>query len=765
MHTYVQVLGNGNAESSASVVLNFPEERYLFDCGDGTQRISTEYTTKFSRLKQILLTSLSAPSIGGLLGFLLTQIDSGTRELQLVAPEGLSNLIFSARSFFNRPSVILQVKGIDLETSSQQTPIQVAQSSNLTIQAVPIRCRRDQPILTSFGAHYDTVSYICRLCDTRGKFDPEKALALGVKKGRNFGVLQKGQSVTIDDGTVITSDQVMSPSQPGAVVLVIACPTLDHIHNICNSHAFSPRTLDLFYQDEVKENNQKRHCVIFHLAPLQVLQNELYKNWCNAFGSTTVHIPLHSSLAPPGVTYTSQTTDLTMLHYSIDKSFFPLLDQTITPGSPESIIEARAQTQVNTVQDLTPKTPLDKMLIKPSIEEHTSFKDYPGKWFVADSQLRYILVPQKRAGINGEDIRPRYISRNAGQPIRQWKDRSLDPNNEPAPAGNGIPTPSYIKSIAPETTAVRFLGTGAAIPNKRRNVSAIVLDLFARGAILLDCGEGTWGQLVRHYGMERAQQVVADLRVIIISHMHADHQLGLLRVLHERAISLAKQPDRTGPQLVIVGPEALHQWLEAFQNAAKVPLREETRAEDRPFRFFSAKTLTDPQTPKARIFADAFGLEVGCVRVDHCPDAYGVVIKDLINGWKVVYSGDTRPCAALAEVGRDATLAIHEATLDDDLEDEADKKAHSTTRQALRVCGKEMKAWRTILTHFSQRYPRIMKLDKDLITELERARAACAFDHMVIDFSKLEEIPKLVPVLYEAFGDEFGSQRRTLVAQ
>ena len=33
-----------------------------------------------------------------------------------------------------------------------------------------------------------------------------------------------------------------------------------------------------------------------------------------------------------------------------------------------------------------------------------------------------------------------------------------------------------------------FLGTGAAIPAKYRNVSGIYVDLFARGGIMLDCG-------------------------------------------------------------------------------------------------------------------------------------------------------------------------------------------------------------------------------------------------------------------------------------
>jgi hypothetical protein len=45
--------------------------------------------------------------------------------------------------------------------------------------------------------------------------------------------------------------------------------------------------------------------------------------------------------------------------------------------------------------------------------------------------------------------------------------------------------------------AVTVLGTGASRPSKYRNVTGIYLDFGGRGGMLVDCGEGTWGQLVR----------------------------------------------------------------------------------------------------------------------------------------------------------------------------------------------------------------------------------------------------------------------------
>jgi ribonuclease Z len=41
------------------------------------------------------------------------------------------------------------------------------------------------------------------------------------------------------------------------------------------------------------------------------------------------------------------------------------------------------------------------------------------------------------------------------------------------------------------------------------------------------------------------------------------------------------------------------------------------------------------------------------------------------SGWRLVYSGDTRPCPQMVEMARGATILIHEATFDQDMQDKA----------------------------------------------------------------------------------------------
>ena len=89
-----------------------------------------------------------------------------------------------------------------------------------------------------------------------------------------------------------------------------------------------------------------------------------------------------------------------------------------------------------------------------------------------------------------------------------------------------------LQSLAPEDGfELTFLGTGAAIPSKYRNVSSLFLDLYHRGTMLIDCGEGSLSQMIRRYGREKALEHVANLKLIWISHFHADHHGGLYEVL------------------------------------------------------------------------------------------------------------------------------------------------------------------------------------------------------------------------------------------
>lgn len=64
-----------------------------------------------------------------------------------------------------------------------------------------------------------------------------------------------------------------------------------------------------------------------------------------------------------------------------------------------------------------------------------------------------------------------------------------------------------------EYPKIVFLGTGCSIPNKIRNTSSILLQLSENNNIMLDCGEGTVGQLLKFFGEEKADHILKNLNV------------------------------------------------------------------------------------------------------------------------------------------------------------------------------------------------------------------------------------------------------------
>lgn len=195
--------------------------------------------------------------------------------------------------------------------------------------------------------------------------------------------------------------------------------------------------------------------------------------------------------------------------------------------------------------------------------------------------------------------------------------------------------------------------------------------------MLLDCGEGTFAQFYRHFG-ETAYRRLSEIQGILITHLHADHHSGIVKVLYERS-KLTRTP------AIVLAPKGFSVFLTVCElllgdlNYQFVPIDgEELKLGD---------------------------LTVGTVPVDHSIEAYGFVLRHH-SGWKLVYSGDTRPSEALVQAGLNATLLIHEATFDDDLAADAVSKFHSTIGEALSV-GAAMNAWKVVLTHFSQRYSKI----------------------------------------------------------
>lgn len=129
---------------------------------------------------------------------------------------------------------------------------------------------------------------------------------------------------------------------------------------------------------------------------------------------------------------------------------------------------------------------------------------------------------------------------------------------------------------------------------------------------------------------------------------------------------------------------------------------------------------------------------------------------DQTEPYKITYSGDSMPCENLVKLGANSSLLIHEATMEDDLAEDALAKMHSTVSQAIAV-GHKMQADQIILTHFSQRYSKIPRIEQEL---LDNNNVGIAFDNMEIVPSDLCSLTRFYPTLKIMFAEKWDAMEQ-----
>ncbi|KRT80632.1 hypothetical protein AMK59_5821 [Oryctes borbonicus] len=291
---------------------------------------------------------------------------------------------------------------------------------------------------------------------------------------------------------------------------------------------------------------------------------------------------------------------------------------------------------------------------------------------------------------------------------------------------------------------VLFFGTGSCIPNKTRNTSGILFEISDSCKILLDCGEGTFGQLIRFFGTDKAYEVLSQIKAIYISHLHADHHIGLIGFLQGRRKALNVLNVNAGP-VFLFAPKQILNWLIFYDRCFENICNEFEIIPN------SDMLLGDENIDaekKSCIFNTLNLSAINTVLVRHCPNAFGVSFTHN-DGYKITYSGDTMPCPNLVKLGMNSDLLIHEATMEDELAGEAVVKMHSTTSQAITI-GKEMNAKYILLTHFSQRYAKLPRFNENFDDNI-----GIAFDNMHVKLSELPLLPLFYPALRLMFAEHY----------
>lgn len=84
--------------------------------------------------------------------------------------------------------------------------------------------------------------------------------------------------------TQVHPSDVMGPSVPGPIVLLVDCPTLSHFKNLLSLQCIASYYTDTDTDNEALGGSKNVNCVI-HLTPLCVTQTDNYQMWMSKFGA------------------------------------------------------------------------------------------------------------------------------------------------------------------------------------------------------------------------------------------------------------------------------------------------------------------------------------------------------------------------------------------------------------------------------------------------------------------------------------------------
>lgn len=706
---------------------------YVFEVPESYARCALEHRTRPSaRLKACFVRTTTSASIGGLTGLILRLSADGHERIAVVGPRGTTREVDAVRrcARFVHP----KVDAVELDANShlrQGDGIGCYADKSITVWPVfsseteCLTCdwERHRVSMMATNENSEDSTGVENDDDSRGSSD--RAHEEG---SESEGLLNTGTSATSDAAATdlcvgFVCEMRGANDSIGARFAVLNIDSISTLGKL-NAHPMLSCVM------------KGKHALdaLFHFSPTEILHKTEYQSWAKAICSRNFACRSEYDLAfraSARVTVRLNTADFES--FPIPKSFLAYCNDAsnkdigtcIYLGLSSSVHvkhgdKAEIEQQSVHQSDLDIEAVLEELVVsRPELAD------------AAHHSLNSLR----------DDITPNEIDDDSGtnkDVASALKARLLQ----------GLGANKKQKSqVDPE---VVFLGTGSAEPNKYRGSSGILIELprpsssMTKTWMLLDCGEGCTGALERLFGKNNMLHIVKHLKMIWISHHHADHMLGVRGILDMHVGVRPNEP------LTVVGPSILKEWLQ-MSTVAKAA-----------YRFVHSRELfagpfgrLPPPPPStqvngasssqtSKLNGNSRGAEVELLRitglsrfeavpVEHCRDAAALVMG-CSTGWSLSYSGDCRPSRNFARAAKGCSVMIHEATFDNNLEDHAIRKRHSTTAEALQVAN-DANAEHIILTHFSQRYPKAINVDN---VELELSQAPIiAFDGMRIRWSNL----------------------------
>lgn len=709
--------------------------RYLFGkMPEGAQRTLNENGMRLSKLRSVFLCGriLNWSEIGGLPGLFLTASDATSRDLYVYTNLSriLSYVVATWRYFVFR-------KGIELHIEEPEASQVIADSSTIVYpvkvwpEAVSeeisgsSKAHRQLKKITSLMFPRDTsavnsenpesykldpsetdththtklpepglfdpkgqpsLSYVIRFNPVRGKFDPKKAKELGLKPGSEFRDLTQGKAVFSEStGKWVQPEDVVGPQKTFKKVLIVDIPTQAYL---------KPSLENKRWFEKSQELGDEEPGLVYHFLGESIdFRLPEYQNFLAKFLPDCQHVISHPNFASDTLVFKTAALHNLKLKTLLNENFsLPHIEK---PNK----------------EDFTKLQLLQTFTVTPESISYDDSAVVNENWESLYDQL------------------PEEVQKKRTE-VLEKPEFSLEP----------LPEAEKLK----DHVQIFTLGTGLALPLIHRNVLLNLLRIpyvdseekVRFQAVLLDGGENTMGALVRNFGHNnktKLKQILLELLLIYLSHLHADHHLGLVSVinawLEHNAESTKKlyilapwQYDHfvnewmkleqifSGPvleKIVFVSCEDFSQYQEAPYKQLPIDDFEEKFDQERLSERVPRESWAQAQNEqKNQLLSDLGISSIETVRAIHCYWAYSVSMTFQLGQnetFKVSYSGDTRPNGYFAAIGNGSDLLIHEASLDDDLIEEALAKKHSTLTEAVKMA-QLMDCPKLVLTHFSTRF-------------------------------------------------------------
>ena len=228
MDLSVVFLGTGGSvpsarRATACVLIRAGGARLLVDCGEGAQRQMIN-STGLVQVDEIYITHFHADHYLGLPGLLKTyDLMERQAPLRIVGPAGLIGLFEALKRIFGR--LRYEVELVELG------PGEGIEHDGFEMRAFEVEHR-----MKALGYAYVEP-------ERPGRFDVDAARGLGIANDRDFGRLQRGETIAVD-GSEVRPEQVMGDPRPGRKVVLTGDTAPSEMTRIASAVEESARAAD-----------------------------------------------------------------------------------------------------------------------------------------------------------------------------------------------------------------------------------------------------------------------------------------------------------------------------------------------------------------------------------------------------------------------------------------------------------------------------------------------------------------------------------------